>query len=792
MRSYAEVEIIFVAFLVTIIPSSLAIQCLQCAATDGKKCPQQSHVTSSNSHDACITWIHGNGTVLLQNVVISQNECSQERIQFWSRFVDLYYKTTGGTVSCCYNNFCNDGQSQFQIQPQPPLSFGSSNNYPSRLPSSFASSSFPHQSSSSQNLNQVPNYLQKFSERNGNCEHYFDKTNSNEWIPDTLVPLAFDRASESRVGVFYVKLDDQVNNRDHFKVRIVDKSKQNSSMYTIQIDRSGQVQILLSVLEPSRNQNTDNLNQVEDRRESVNTEINFEKNQFQGFWIAVRNGIDISIGRIGDKIISPIANFSDVMREGPDNPYYFGLTVSEDTRADFGVNCDMPGLHFDDTCVSDDDCSEFPNTVCASKPINKGLDSGTRRLPFNKWKDGDTLLRSCWCKLGHIRIPQSAGCYDPVRKVITLQDGCFADYHCNDLPNTHCSEDLTMPRYNKSCQCLPGNKPFLPDPRTGLVEGCAPLTEQDKATVQGCSRRFNIKNKAEWMPETYFPVNQDVTSFFVKFAPEGDIESTDDDTAVIKLIDDDLSRDKMYTIKISKNGGKISLYNSQITRPFFFDTQTEREMDSTTDTHTMRRMQEEYVGFWVIYKYESGIGGQISVGLTNTPAITEYALLRYTDTGRDALKSVRYIGFTNGQRQQSVDYGAMCVIFDYQSVQSPYQSPSLPYPYPYYQTFSAPHPNSRLELPETVAADLVSISSTGSSTTTRTPLPWDIFNLIPTPPLPSVQTSDAVFVPPQDQKVIEPVLKNEYLTKLQRKLLPPPPHLVANFDTGIMESKGSK
>ena len=27
-------------------------------------------------------------------------------------------------------------------------------------------------------------------------------------------------------------------------------------------------------------------------------------------------------------------------------------------------------------------------------------------------------------------------------------------------------------------QCLPGNKPFLPDPRTGLVEGCAPLTDQ--------------------------------------------------------------------------------------------------------------------------------------------------------------------------------------------------------------------------------------------------------------------------------------------------------------------------
>ena len=51
-----------------------------------------------------------------------------------------------------------------------------------------------------------------------------------------------------------------------------------------------------------------------------------------------------------------------ILIKGPDDPYYFGLTVSETTTADFGVNCDMPGLHFDDTCVTDDDCSEFPNT----------------------------------------------------------------------------------------------------------------------------------------------------------------------------------------------------------------------------------------------------------------------------------------------------------------------------------------------------------------------------------------------------------------------------------------------
>ena len=50
---------------------------------------------------------------------------------------------------------------------------------------------------------------------------------------------------------------------------------------------------------------------------------------------------------------------------------------------------------------------------------------------------------------------------------MTLKDACFADYHCNDLPNTVCAHDTLMDRYNKSCQCLPGNKPFEPNPRTG-------------------------------------------------------------------------------------------------------------------------------------------------------------------------------------------------------------------------------------------------------------------------------------------------------------------------------------
>ena len=61
---------------------------------------------------------------------------------------------------------------------------------------------------------------------------------------------------------------------------------------------------------------------------------------------------------------------------------YFGLTT-EQSSATFGVNCDVPNLHFPDTCVTDDDCIDFPNTVCSNVPINQGLDPGTRNIPFD-------------------------------------------------------------------------------------------------------------------------------------------------------------------------------------------------------------------------------------------------------------------------------------------------------------------------------------------------------------------------------------------------------------------------
>ena len=107
----AEKKILIFRFLLTSIfwtPIN-AIQCWQCAAVDGRKCPQDAAIVNSLAHDACITWRVGNGTVLLQNLVRLNEECTPSKVNFWSNFIDLYYRGSGGTVQCCSGNGCNTG-----------------------------------------------------------------------------------------------------------------------------------------------------------------------------------------------------------------------------------------------------------------------------------------------------------------------------------------------------------------------------------------------------------------------------------------------------------------------------------------------------------------------------------------------------------------------------------------------------------------------------------------------------------------------------------------------------------
>ncbi len=51
------------------------------------------------------------------------------------------------------------------------------------------------------NLNVANKFQASTPKENGNCERYYDKISADEWVPDTLVPLAFDRASEAKVEI---------------------------------------------------------------------------------------------------------------------------------------------------------------------------------------------------------------------------------------------------------------------------------------------------------------------------------------------------------------------------------------------------------------------------------------------------------------------------------------------------------------------------------------------------------------------------------------------------------------
>ena len=204
---------------------------------------------------------------------------------------------------------------------------------------------------------------------------------------------------------------------------------------------------------------------------------------------------------------------------------------------------------------------------------------------------------------------------------------------------------------------------------SGLVEGCAPLTKQDKATVSGCSRRFTLKeSNKEWVPRTTFPVEHnedqraDIAVFYVTLGSVFEIGKKEDDVAIIRLLNQNQDRRKMYTIKIFRDGGKIALYESRITRSFFFSNENDREVAVYADRMTLTKLEEDYVGFWVQYKYEEGYGGQLSIGINGAPFSPDFAILRWTDTSTSALKSIKYLGFTNGNYASSLDYGANCVL----------------------------------------------------------------------------------------------------------------------------------
>jgi len=84
------------------------------------------------------------------------------------------------------------------------------------------------------------------------------------------------------------------------------------------------------------------------------------------------------------------------------------------------------------------------------------------------------------------------------------------------------------------------------------------------------------------------------------------------------------------------------------------------------DLDTLARMQTGFVGFWIMYKYDDVLNGaQLSVGLNGAPFSPDYALVKWTDTGSNAMRSVKYMGFTASSGAE-IEYGTNCVLLNTQ------------------------------------------------------------------------------------------------------------------------------
>ncbi len=97
------------SLLLLLVPSASGLRCWQCASVGGRRCPDAAEPVDSLTHDSCITWRLGNGSVILQNAVIFEKECTPSKVEFWTNFINMYYSSKGSEVRCCNADGCNTG-----------------------------------------------------------------------------------------------------------------------------------------------------------------------------------------------------------------------------------------------------------------------------------------------------------------------------------------------------------------------------------------------------------------------------------------------------------------------------------------------------------------------------------------------------------------------------------------------------------------------------------------------------------------------------------------------------------
>ena len=72
-------------------------------------------------------------------------------------------------------------------------------------------------------------------------------------------------------------------------------------------------------------------------------------------------------------------------------------------------------------------------------------------------------------------------------------------------------------------------------------------------------------------------------------------------------------------------------------------------------------MENGFVGYWIIYQFEKGIGGILTVGMNGSPLSPDFGILKFTDTSESALKNIRYMGFTSSGGG-NIGIGVNCAI----------------------------------------------------------------------------------------------------------------------------------
>jgi len=218
----------------------------------------------------------------------------------------------------------------------------------------------------------------------------------------------------------------------------------------------------------------------------------------------------------------------------------------------------------------------------------------------------------------------------------------------------------------------------------------------------------------------------------------------------------------MLSIKIDRKSGKIGLYESKITRNFFFSNENDKEVAQFKDFETKRRLENGFVGFWIQYKFQEGYGGQLSVGLNGSPFTSEFAVVKWTDSSTTAIPSIKYIGFTIGNKNSEIHYGANCVLLN-SNILDNYEDEAFSIE----KSFDGVNPPlGRTEV----------LASTSNNPVVN---PWNFVSTNPSKLSVGLELGEAGQVGQvglggtqsrPETIVLEPVIRGQYLTKLKRLL----------------------